>query len=221
MNATKRSTIAMRVTGRNAFSLVETLLAAGLGLMVLVLLWSLLSATRSAEAKVSGKAAAVASAQLALEEVTSDLASMTPPDPYQPETTVRVGEDGRSLAFFRCEMEARRIGAVPVVFAVRPTAKACGNFGLWKNGARVGGVTLRELKFEVVANPDGNPFVHLTAVGIGEDLPETRTSPGDLHLIETDIPLTAVSPAALVGLPQAALAACRRAVVYKGQLPAI
>lgn len=209
----------MRDRKSNGVTLTEALVGLTLGLMILVILWTLYTSSRRTEASVGRRLQAVAHAEFAIEVLNSDLLAMAPPDPYRPERTFRLREDGRAMTFWVTEEAGKVLKARPVLYEARPTAAGHGNCQLYRNGSRVQSVLLENFRAAVVVKANTNPVLLVQVVGVGEDLAAASFKHGELHPLRITVPFPAVSPAALIGMPAAGLGMIDRGIEYAGTLP--
>ena len=176
-------------------------------------------ATRN-QKKLSSNMVAIAHAELVVEYLSADLRSMMAPNPRAGLPGCRIAADGRALAFYRLELGKSSMRAVPVVYRAEPSGKGHGNLVIKRDGRPLGTALLQ--KFEVHQQDIRDaPRIALTVVGIGQDVPPESLAESDRHQISISISYPEVSPAAILGLPEAASSILSRAIDVRGSLPTL
>lgn len=192
---------------RSGVTLVESLVALAIFGLLAIVWWGVVSTMRRGEAKLGDRAAALATAEIAVARLSLDVKSMFPPDPFRPERCPEVAADGSSFAFLRCERASGGMTARRVRYATRAAGRAPGSgiptFQLLRDGRPIAGVLLSAFSAQLIAGPRGEPRLHVKLTGLAG---------AESHLAELDLALPAPGPAATIGLPGAADALLERAI---------
>lgn len=208
-----------------AFTVVEILVAFTVLGVLLAMVYGLLSGANRSEARLGRIERAVAHAEIAVAQISADLRSILPPDPFSDRVSYRVLDEGRGITIMRLEESSGALAASPVTYETRPVG-IHGNQQLYRNGVRLNGILLRELKISQVEltevdTTNGNPVLRVAVTGIAEDLDPPALGPTGQHTVELDVPVPATSPAATRGLPLVARQLIKDAVHVRGTIQPI
>lgn len=199
-----------------AFTVTEVLVAFALFTILLTLLMGAMRLMGRGEERFSRADQAVAHAEIALAHLMTDLRCMAPPDPGSPSPVYRLDPSGHGLTFVKLEDPGSRWTTRSVTYEVRP-AGSHGNLHLYRDGARIPRVMLRELTVAEetparVDSPDGNPILRIRITGVGADLSPAALGPSGIHSVEIDLPVPMTTPLAIHDLPRVARTLIARSV---------
>jgi len=181
---------------RRGFTLVETLVALGVFALLVGAWWGVIGILRRGEAKLTDRACALASTEIALARLSIDVASMLPPDPFRPEHCPALAADGGALEFLRCERASGGMAARRVRYERRGDR-------LLRDGRPLPGVQIAAFAVALAAGAHGEPRLRVSLAGV---------SGPERHAVEVTLALPPPGPAATVGLPEGASAVLGRAI---------